>query len=111
MVKTNDIALMKYYTIEPDEGGEEIMVVGKVDTGVSVLVHTFAREEEEDARDFIDLLAESPKYLWDLTGNVKMLRSYIREIKKAKKTGKPIPFYYAVLLDGEEFPIAKAQDE
>jgi hypothetical protein len=101
---------MKYYIIVPDEGGEEIMVVGKVDTGISVLIHTFAREEEEDAREFIDLLAKSPNYLWDLTGNAKILRSYIKEITKTKKTGKPIPFYYAVLLDGEQFPIAKAQD-
>ena len=54
-------------------------------------------------------IAASPNYMWDLNGQAKILRSYIKGIKKRKKIGKPIPFFYAVLLDGKEFPLVIAQ--
>ena len=109
MAKKDEVRVMKYYTIEPGEGEEEIMVVGKADKGISVLVHTFTRGEEEEARALINAVAKSPNYMWDLNGQAKILRSYIKGIQKRKKIGKPIPFYYAVLKDGKEFPLAMAQ--
>ena len=41
----------------------------------------------------------------------RSFRSYIDKIEKQKKTGKPIPFYYAVLFDGQELPLATAQEK
>ena len=111
MVRKHEMGIMKYYTIESDEAEEELMVVGKVDKGINVLIHIFDKEEKEAARQLINSMAQSPSYLWDLQGETKMLRSYIKEIRKKKKTGKPIPFYYAVLMDGEEFPLVRAQNK
>jgi len=111
MTQKDAIKVMKYYTIEPGEGEEEIMVVGMADKGIRVLIHTFTRGEEEEARTLINSVAKSPGYMWDLNGQAKILRSYIKVIRKIKKIGKPIPFYYAVMNDGKEFPLVIAQSK
>lgn len=111
MATDDKMETMKYYTIGRVEGQEELMVTGKISNGTSVLIQTFGKDQEDDAKNLIDTIAKSPKYLWDLNGETKILRSYIEKIEKEKKTGKPIPFYYAVLFDGQELPLAIAQDK
>ena len=88
MGKNTKMETVKYYTIERVEGQE--------------LAVNWRLQETS---------AQSPKYVWDLNGETKILSSYIDKIEKQKKTGKPIPFYYAVLFDGQELPLAIAQEK
>jgi len=108
MNKTDDLQLLEYYTIEFGEAGEHLMVIGKMENGSRILIRTFEGDQEEQALDLINSLGKSPNYLWDFHGKTKILRKCIRALEKARKTGDRHPFYYAILFDGEEFPIVAA---
>jgi hypothetical protein len=110
MNQTGDLQLLEYYTIEYSEAGEHLTVVGKMENGSRILISTFEGEQEEQALDLINSLGKSPNYLWDFHGKTKILRKCIRELTKSRKTGDRHPFYYAILSDGEEFPIVAASE-
>lgn len=100
--------LFEYYRIEDIEGNDHLMILGKSESGHNVLVRTFERDEEEAAFDLINKMGKSPNYMWDMHGTAKILRKCVKEVVKKRKTGDRFPFYYAVLFDGEEFPILAA---